>query len=113
MKSSRSVLVYTVLRLAVFVIPFVIFLSIGVMGPYAALYAAIIGLILSLLFLRGSRDKVADAIDRTRHGERTTPADEDIEDAAVDGATLTGTAPESSASEASGTESDESGRSPR
>lgn len=85
-KSTGSVIVYTLLRLAVFIVPFVIFLSIGVIGPYAALYAAIIGLVLSLLFLRGSRDRVAVAIDRKRRGGESSTDDEDIEDAAVDAA---------------------------
>ncbi|MGO2658473.1 DUF4229 domain-containing protein [Mycetocola reblochoni] len=86
MTSTRSVLLYTALRLAVFVVPFVIFLAIGVLGPYAALYAAIIGLVLSLLFLRGSRDRVAIAIDRRRRGvdDEGPHLDEDAEDAAVD-----------------------------
>ena len=59
---ARSALVYTVLRLLAFLVPFGILMLFPVMQQYywlAAIFAALIGLSLSLLFLRRPLDEVS------------------------------------------------------
>jgi hypothetical protein len=55
----RSALVYTVLRLLVFVVPFALMMLFPIMREYywlSAIFAALIGLSLSVLFLRRPLD---------------------------------------------------------
>jgi ABC-type siderophore export system fused ATPase/permease subunit len=92
---ARSALVYTVLRLLAFVVPLGILLLFPVFQelPWlAAVFAALIGLSLSLLFLRRPLDKVtgdlAERREARRAANRRTGAerDADVEDAVVDAA---------------------------
>jgi ABC-type siderophore export system fused ATPase/permease subunit len=92
---ARSALVYTVLRLLAFVVPLGILLLFPVFQelPWlAAVFAALIGLSLSLLFLRHPLDKVtgdlAERREARRAANRRTGAerDADVEDAVVDAA---------------------------
>jgi hypothetical protein len=85
---ARSALVFTVLRLAAFLIPFGIMMLVPVMREYywlTAIFAALIGLSLSMLFLRRPLDDLTTdlAARRSRQREKT---DEDAEDAALDDA---------------------------
>lgn len=80
---ARSALVYTALRLAAFLVPFGLMMLLPIMREYywlSAIFAALIGLSLSMLFLRRPLDDLsADmAARRTR-----TVTDEDVEDAAT------------------------------
>ncbi|KZE43247.1 DUF4229 domain-containing protein [Microbacterium sp. T32] len=93
---ARSALVYTVLRLLAFVVPLGILLLFPVFQelPWlAAVFAALIGLSLSLLFLRRPLDQVtgdlAERREARRAANRRTGAeqDADVEDAVVDAAT--------------------------
>ncbi|CAI9393450.1 DUF4229 domain-containing protein [Microbacterium sp. T2.11-28] len=89
---ARSALVYSVLRLAAFFVPFGIMMLIPVMRELywlSAIFAALIGLSLSTLFLRRPLDDLsADlAARRSRRPEgarRREPSDEDVEDAVGD-----------------------------
>lgn len=92
---ARSALVYTVLRLLAFVVPLGILLLFPVFQelPWlAAVFAALIGLSLSLLFLRRPLDQVtgdlAERREARRAANRRTGAerDADVEDAVVDAA---------------------------
>ncbi|SIS18660.1 DUF4229 domain-containing protein [Microbacterium sp. RURRCA19A] len=92
---ARSALVYTVLRLLAFVVPLGILLLFPVFQelPWlAAVFAALIGLSLSLLFLRRPLDRITgDLAERRatrRAADRRTAAerDADVEDAVVDAA---------------------------
>lgn len=76
------VLVYTVLRLIAFFVPLGILLALGIEPWIAAVLSALIGMALSFVVLRSSREKVAAGIYSRRHGDRPaeTP-DEDAEDA--------------------------------
>lgn len=83
------VLVYTVLRLLAFLVPLGILLLFPLFQqlPWlAAVFAALIGLSLSVLFLRRPLDRVSAQVQQRRTKQRTKqrPAenDEDIEDAA-------------------------------
>lgn len=87
MKSSRPVLVYTLLRLLAFVVPFGVALALGAPPWVAALLGAMLGLCVSLLMFRRQREAVALRIHERRAGSDTVAAvhgtDEDAEDAAV------------------------------
>ena len=64
---ARSALVYTALRLLAFLVPFGILMLFPVMRQYywlAAIFAALIGLSLSLLFLRKPLDEVSAGLAR-------------------------------------------------
>lgn len=92
---ARSALVYTVLRLLAFVVPLGILLLFPVFQelPWlAAIFAALLGFSLSLLFLRRPLENVTGGLaarraDRSAAGRRTgAEADADAEDATLDGA---------------------------
>ncbi|AUG28706.1 DUF4229 domain-containing protein [Microbacterium hominis] len=81
----RSALVYSVLRLLVFVVPFGIMMLFPVMREYywlSAIFAALIGLSLSVLFLRRPLDDLTAGLAERR--ARRAATDEDVEDAAAD-----------------------------
>ena len=81
----RSALVYSVLRLLVFVVPFGIMMLFPVMREYywlSAIFAALIGLSLSVLFLRRPLDDLTAGLAERR--ARRAATDEDVEDAEAD-----------------------------
>lgn len=83
---ARSALVYTVLRLLAFVVPFAIMMLFPIFWEYywlAALFAALIGLSLSMLFLRRP---LAEATGPAQPRRAKPASDEDVEDAAADAA---------------------------
>lgn len=81
----RSALLYTVLRLAVFLVPFGILMLLPIGREFywlSAIFAALIGLSLSVLFLR---KPLADATAGLGPVRRSgAQADEDAEDAVAD-----------------------------
>ncbi|WP_322411432.1 DUF4229 domain-containing protein [Microbacterium invictum] len=90
---ARSALVYSVLRLLAFLVPFGIMMLFPIFQQLywlAAIFAALIGLSLSLLFLRRPLNEVTSQLGagrppRTGRAERgATDADADDEDAAAD-----------------------------
>jgi ABC-type siderophore export system fused ATPase/permease subunit len=84
---ARSALVYTVLRLLAFLVPFAILMLFPVMQQYywlAAIFAALIGLSLSLLFLRKPLDEVSAGLAERRAQAKAAASDESIEDSATD-----------------------------
>ena len=85
----RSALVYTVLRLLAFFVPFAILMLFPVFRELywlAAIFAALIGLSLSLLFLRRPLTSATEGLSVLPRKTRKTPSDEDAEDAAADAA---------------------------
>jgi len=80
--------VYSVLRLLAFLVPFGIMMLFPVFQQLywlAAVFAALIGLSLSMLFLRRPlEDMSAGIAERRAAHPRTKPSDEDLEDAADD-----------------------------
>lgn len=81
---ARSTLVYTVLRLAAFLVPFGLMMLLPIMREYywlSAIFAALIGLSLSVLFLRRPLDDLTAGLAERRARKVT---DEDVEDAATD-----------------------------
>ena len=86
---ARSALVYTVLRLAAFLVPFGLMMLLPVMREYywlSAIFAALIGLSLSTLFLRRPLADMTAGMGARRSGKVT---DEQVEDAAADDAAST------------------------
>ncbi len=84
---ARSALVYSVLRLLAFLVPFGLLMLLPIMREYywlAAIFAALIGLSLSMLFLRRPLDDLTSGLAERRAQARTTISDEDAEDAATD-----------------------------
>ena len=89
---ARSALVYTVLRLLAFLVPFGVLMLFPVFRELywlAAIFAALIGLSLSLLFLRRPLTEVTTDLAQRRADAKTTTTDEDVEDAAADAARST------------------------
>jgi hypothetical protein len=94
---ARSALVYTVLRLLAFLVPFGILMLFPIMREYywlAAIFAALIGLSLSVLFLRKPLDDISAGLAERRAAAKATVSDEAVEDSATDAADSTN--PESS-----------------
>lgn len=98
----RSAAVYTVLRLLAFLVPFAILVA---LFPFfraqywlAGIFAALIGLSLSLLFLRRPLDEVTSSLAARRAADRAAASDADAEDAAADA--VIGRTPEGDAEDA-------------
>lgn len=91
MSPARRVIVYSLIRVILFVIPFgiVMFLAVDSGVPVlaaaviAALAAAVVAACLSFLFLRPQRDAVATTVYGWRHGDHHDE-DNDIENEAID-----------------------------
>jgi hypothetical protein len=84
---ARSALVYALLRLLAFFVPFAIMMLFPVLREQywlAAVFAALIGLSLSMLFLRRPLDEVSISMAERRAARRHAASDEAFEDAARD-----------------------------
>ncbi len=86
---ARSALVYSVLRLLAFLVPFGILMLFPIFQQLywlAAIFAALIGLSLSLLFLRRPLADVTTGLAERRAAaqQKATETDEDAEDAAAE-----------------------------
>ena len=84
---ARSAVLYSVLRLLAFLVPFGILMLFPIFRELywlAAIFAALIGLSLSLLFLRRPLTEVTTGLAQRRAEVRTARSDEDVEDAAAD-----------------------------
>lgn len=84
---ARSVVLYSVLRLLAFLVPFGLLMLIPLFQEYywlAAIFAALIGLSLSVLFLRRPLEEVTTGLAERRAQRQSGETDEDIEDAAID-----------------------------
>lgn len=90
MKPWRSILLYSLLRLAVFAVPLTLLVIIGTpLGlPFwaAALWAALIGIALSLLVLGRFRDPVSERLYQARQVTTTSTrdAESDLENRLLD-----------------------------
>lgn len=84
---ARSALVYSVLRLLAFLVPFGLLMILPIMREYywlAAIFAALIGLSLSMIFLRRPLSEMSEGIAERRARATAPVSDEDVEDAAAD-----------------------------
>jgi len=84
--NARSAVVYSVLRLLAFIVPFGVMMLVPIMREYywlSAIFAALIGLSLSMIFLRRPLDDVASSLAQRRIRQRSGEAtDAEAEDAA-------------------------------
>ena len=90
---ARSAVLYSVLRLLAFLVPFGILMLFPIFRELywlAAVFAALIGLSLSLLFLRRPLTEVTSGLTERREQSRSARSDEDAEDAAADETAGTG-----------------------
>lgn len=84
-KNPRTVwIVYTALRLLFFAVPFAVLFLLGIWPWLAAIFAALIGFSLSIIFLSRPRDAASESIYEWRNRDRTP--DSIIEDEAADAA---------------------------
>jgi len=83
-KSGRVWLVYSLLRVALFAVPFALLMVANVPWYWAAVVAAIISLCASYIFLGRQRQVMADDLSAMRRGRRRPIEDNTVEDAAVD-----------------------------
>ncbi|MFO7691042.1 MAG: DUF4229 domain-containing protein [Cryobacterium sp.] len=84
MKTVPAWLTYSALRVLMFALPLAVLLLLGLKVWLSAVLAALIGVCLSYLFLRSSRNALSSDLYAARH--RATPAthvDADTEDAAI------------------------------
>lgn len=80
----RAWLLFSVVRVLAFAVPFAVLFAIGIDWWIAALVAAAIGFCVSYIFLRPLRDRVALQLANARAGASTAATagtDEDVEDA--------------------------------
>ncbi|WP_241989048.1 DUF4229 domain-containing protein [Leucobacter luti] len=83
MKNPRTAwLVYSVLRLLFFAVPFAVLFALGIWPWLAAIFAALIGFSLSIIFLSRPRDTASESIYEWRNRDRTP--DSILEDEAVE-----------------------------
>lgn len=83
MSSSRRIIVYSILRLLLFVVPFIIFMLLRIEWWVSAILATIVAVCLSYLFLRRQRDEIAATVQTWGKGDRRDP-DNELENAALD-----------------------------
>lgn len=86
--NARSFWIYTVLRILFFAVPFALLMLLPIGREFywlSAIFAALIGLSLSVLLLRRPLEDVTTAL-ADRRARRRARSDEDIEDAATDDA---------------------------
>lgn len=85
---TRSIVVYSVLRLLAFLVPLGVMMLFPIMREYywlSAIFAALIGLSLSVLFLNKPLAEVSTGLAERRDARRSGEAtDEDVEDALAD-----------------------------
>ncbi|MFM6980534.1 MAG: DUF4229 domain-containing protein [Micrococcales bacterium] len=78
---TKAWLVYFILRIAIFVVALVIFVALGIDPLLSALFAAVLGLAISLLFLGKQRDAVSSAIyARTQQKPKAEVEDEVLDE---------------------------------
>ena len=83
MSPARRIVVYSLIRLVLFAIPFGVLMFLRINWWISAPAAAIVAACLSYLLLRPQRDAVASTVYDWRHGDHHD-ADNDIENDAID-----------------------------
>ncbi|MBX3312453.1 MAG: DUF4229 domain-containing protein [Microbacteriaceae bacterium] len=80
MNAWTRILVFSIIRIVFFAAPLTGLLLIGFNEIWAAVIAAVIGLLLSIIFLPNQRDKVSEAIGELREKSDSLGEDEEYED---------------------------------
>lgn len=82
--ASRKILLYSTLRVLLFVVPFVALMLLGIWWWISAGAAAIIAFCISYLFLTEQRNGVAEVVAGWRNGDNTKDAESDLENESLD-----------------------------
>lgn len=82
--SARPILFYSLLRVLLFAVPFVILMLLGVWWWVSAIVAAIVAACLSYLFLGRQRDAVSETVHGWRQGATRRDSDNEVENAVLD-----------------------------
>ncbi|MEA5453731.1 DUF4229 domain-containing protein [Sinomonas sp. JGH33] len=72
---------YTLIRAALFVVPFVVFLLLGIGGVLSAVYAVVIAFAVSFLFLNRQRNAAASDVSDVFGGRKKVRSSREQEDA--------------------------------
>lgn len=83
MSSTRRIVLYSIIRIALFAVPFILFMLLNIWWWLSAILAAIVAACLSYLFLGRQRNEVAEVVESWRHGDHRDD-DNDVENAALD-----------------------------
>lgn len=83
MNSPRQIVIYSFLRLLLFVVPFTIFMLLNIEWWASALLATVIAVCLSYLLMLKQRHALATTVETWGKG-KSTDADNDLENAALD-----------------------------
>ena len=75
---------YTLLRAALFVVPFVVFLLLGIGGVLSAVYAVVIAFAVSFLFLNRQRNAAAGDVRDVFGGRKKVRTSQEKEDAEIE-----------------------------
>ncbi|HKU12481.1 MAG TPA: DUF4229 domain-containing protein [Sinomonas sp.] len=75
---------YTLLRAALFVVPFVVFLLLGIGGVLSAVYAVVIAFAVSFLFLNRQRNAAASDVRDVFGGRKKVRSSREQEDAEIE-----------------------------
>jgi len=82
--SARPILLYTILRVLLFAVPFAVLMVLGVWWWVSAIAAAIIAACVSYLFLSRQRDAVSERVHAWRQGGASRDDDNEVENAVLD-----------------------------
>ena len=83
MNSSRRLAIFSILRLLLFAVPFIIFMVLSIQWWVSALLATVIAVCLSYLLLSRQRNEVASTVHSWREG-KNTDTDNELENSALD-----------------------------
>lgn len=73
-------MLYSLLRVGIFVVAFSVLMAVGFVPWLAAIVAAVIGLCVSYLFLGRSREAMSTELYENRRADRAVASDEEAED---------------------------------
>jgi hypothetical protein len=84
METRRVWLSYTLIRVALFAVPFAVLMVSGVLWLWSALIATVFSFCASYIFLRRQRETMSSDLAAIRQGRKSPTVDDDVEDAAVE-----------------------------
>ena len=83
MSPTRRIVVYSIVRVVLFAVPFILLMMLNVWWWVSALTAAVVAACISYIFLNGQRHEVAEVVESWRSTSHTD-ADSDVENEAMD-----------------------------
>ena len=95
---------YFLIRTVLFVVPFAVFMALGIGGLLSAVYAVLIAFAINYLFLRRQRDDAAEEVRDVFGGRKQVRTSREIEDAEAEDALTEEPRPEKPRSQRPGEE---------